>query len=123
MPHIIVEHSFLLSKSTVNDFLLSVNKEIIKNEGNFDIRECKSRAIFCQNFVIADNSIKKDFMHITIKIIKGRELLIRQKLAQNIIDLAATFVKETTLPNQVALSLNIEEIDREIYQKTIIYNQ
>ena len=62
-------------------------------------------------------------MHITIKIIKGRELLIRQKLAQNIIDLAATFVKETTLPNQVALSLNIEEIDREIYQKTIIYNQ
>ena len=121
MPHTIIEHSFPIAKPQIDSLLLKVNQNIAKNEGNFDIFQCKARSVFCGNIVVADGSGSQDFMHITIKIMQGRSLEIRKNLAENLVKMVSNFLKENNLSkNPIALSLDIVEIEREIYQKTVV---
>lgn len=125
MPHTIIEHSFKISEPKINSLLLKFNQNIAKNDGGFDITQCKARAVFCQNFVVADGSSQQDFMHITIKIMQGRSLEIRKKLAENLLivakDFLRDFLKENNFSkNTIALSLDIAELEKEIYQKILI---
>ena len=121
MPHITVEHSFQISKPVINNLLLSLNQQIAKSEGNFSISECKARAILCNNFVVADGVLRQDFMHIAIKIMAGRSLEIRQNLAKNLLKMTEAFIhKNTLVKNKISLSINIAEMNRDIYQKTTV---
>lgn len=118
MPHTIIEHSFPIPQ--IDSLLLKVNQTIAKNEGNFDITQCKARNIFCQNFVIGDG-LEQDFMHITIRIMQGRSVEIRKNLAENILKIVSGFLQENNLSkNPIALSIDIAELEREIYQKTVV---
>ncbi len=121
MPHTIIEHSFVISKKQIDSLFLKVNQNIAKNEGNFDISQCKARNIFCQNFLVADGSLGQDFVHITIKIMQGRSLEIRQNLAENLLKIVTEFLQENNLSeNPIALSVDIVEIEKAIYQKTVV---
>ncbi len=121
MPHTIVEHSFAIAKSQIDLLFLKVNQNIAKNEGNFDISQCKARNVFCQDFLVSDGSLEQDFLHITIKIMQGRSVEIRQNLAENIIKMVGEFLKENNLSkNPIALSVDIVEIEKAIYQKTVV---
>ena len=122
MPHTTIEHSFIINKSQADALLLKVNQNIAKNEGNFDITQCKARTLFCQNFVIGDG-LEQDFMHITIRIMQGRSVEIRKNLAENILKITGDFLQENNLSKKsIALSVDIAEIEREIYQKVLIKN-
>ncbi len=126
MPHTIIEHSFTIAKSHTDSLLLIINQNIAKNEGNFDISQCKARAVFCQNFVIANGSSPQDFMHIAIRIMAGRSLEVRKNLAENLLKIIADFLKKNNLSknpitlNPIALSVDIAEMEKEIYQKIVI---
>jgi 5-carboxymethyl-2-hydroxymuconate isomerase len=121
MPHTIVEHSLPIFKPQIDKLLLKLNQKIALSEGNFDISQCKARAVFCENFVIADNSKPQDFLHITTKIMAGRSLENRKKLAENLLLVAGDFLKEQKLSQHpIALSVDIAQMDKEIYQKTLI---
>ncbi len=121
MPHTIVEHSFPINEAQAQDLLLRVNQGIARNEGNFDITQCKARTVFCQNFVIGDNNLKQDFMHLTIKIMAGRSEEIRKKLSENISQITVDFLEENNLSdNVIALSVDIVEIVKETYQKILV---
>ncbi len=121
MPHTTIEHSFKITEAQAADLLLQINQNIAKNEGNFDITQCKARTLFCQNFVIGDDVLEQDFAHITIKIMTGRSLEIRKSLAKNILKIVSDFFKENNLSkNPIALSVDVAELEREIYQKTVI---
>jgi 5-carboxymethyl-2-hydroxymuconate isomerase len=121
MPHTTVEHSFIIPEAQASDLLLRINQGIAQNEGEFDITQCKARTLFCQNFVIADNSVKQDFMHITIRIMAGRNVEIRKKLSENISQIASDFLEENNLSdNVIALSVDIVEIVKETYQKNLV---
>jgi 5-carboxymethyl-2-hydroxymuconate isomerase len=121
MPHTIIEHSFIIPEAQASDLLLRVNQGIAQNEGDFDIAQCKARTLFCQNFVIGDNSAKQDFMHITIRIMAGRSVEIRKKLSENISQIAGDFLEENNLSdNVIALSVDIVEIVKETYQKNLV---
>ena len=121
MPHTIIEHSFSIAKPQIYSLLLKVNQNIAQNEGNFDISQCKARAVCYDNFVVADGSGSQDFMHITIKIMQGRSLEIRKNLAENLVKIVSDFFWENNLSkNPIALSLDIVEIEREIYKKTVV---
>ena len=125
MPHIIIEHSINFSKSEANRLLLALNQAIVAiKKGNFNIDDCKARAIYCPNYVIADGKINSnnDFLHITIRILSSRSKEIQQKLAKNILKTTYDFLKTDSFDNNpTSISVIIEEMDRDIYQK-ILYN-
>jgi 5-carboxymethyl-2-hydroxymuconate isomerase len=121
MPHAIIEHSFSIPNPQIKSLLLTINQNIAKNEGNFDISQCKARAVFRQNFIVADGTTQQDFMHITVRILTGRTLGIRKNLAENLLKIIAAFLKQNNLfTNQLALSVDIVEMEKEIYQKTVL---
>ena len=121
MPHTIIEHSFAISKTQLDSMMLTINQNIAKNEGNFDISQCKARSVFCENFVVGEGAYSQDFMHITIKIMSGRTLEVKQNLAANLFKIVSNFLTQNNLSNsQTALSLDIVDIVRETYQKTVI---
>jgi len=121
MPHTIIEHSFSIAKPQIDYLLLAVNQNIAKNEGNFDISQCKARAICYSNFVVADGTKPQDFMHITVRIMAGRSLEIRKNLAENLLKIVTDFLKENNLStNPIALSVDIAEMEKEIYQKIVV---
>ena len=123
MPHTIVEHSFAIKKSQINILLLEINRNISKNEGNFDISQCKARSVFCPNFIFAGGALPQDFMHITIKIMSGRSIEIRKGLAENLLKIVKQFLTTNKLSNHpISLSIDVSDIEREIYQKTVITN-
>ncbi|MFT5703322.1 MAG: 5-carboxymethyl-2-hydroxymuconate isomerase [Rickettsiales bacterium] len=123
MPHIILEHSFPIPTNKLNSLLLSLNQNISKHEGNFDISQCKARSVFVNNFVIGNGNLSQDFIHIAINIMEGRSLEIRQNLAKNLLQIVGNFLQENQLSSKsIALSIDISQMTKEIYQKTVITN-
>jgi 5-carboxymethyl-2-hydroxymuconate isomerase len=119
MPHIIIEHS----KNIFEQETLKIGREIQKimssiSEGNFDPDQCKIRAIAYQNYIVGLEKNDENFIHISIKILSGREVAIRKKLALQTLEYTKNFYKNLNLPKKRCdISVDVIEVDREVYQK------
>ena len=119
MPHIIIEHS----KNIFEKESLEIGREIQKImssivEGNFDPNQCKIRAIAYQNYIVGLEKNDENFIHISIKILSGREVAIRKKLALQTLEYTKNFYKNLNLlQKRCDISVDVIEVDREVYQK------
>ncbi|MFT6106260.1 MAG: 5-carboxymethyl-2-hydroxymuconate isomerase [Rickettsiales bacterium] len=121
VPHSIIEHSFPIPKDQSDALLLMVNQTISKNAGNFNIYKCEARMAFRENFMIGSGDMEKDFIHITVKILEGRSLDMRQNLAENILKIIGDFLHEKKISiNSLSFSVVISEMTKESYQSTMI---
>lgn len=123
MPHIIVEHSNSISKEQALNLGFQVQIEMVKIiEGNFDPDQCKIRSLSFDDFFIGKKSQKDaDFIHITIKILKGRSLEVRQKLARQMVIFTENFYKlHINKKLQCDISIDIVEMNSDSYQKVRI---
>ena len=93
MPHIIVEHSADFSAESIVGLQKDIQKLMSKIEGaKFDPDQCKGRAFAFGDYLVGTpNQEKAVFLHITIKILAGRSLKIRQELSNKVIDCAKEF--------------------------------
>ncbi len=120
MPHIIVEHSSDISEKNIADFLPKIQQEMEKIQGgNFSVEACNSRTLSFKNYFIgAKNQEKSAFLHITIKILAGRSLEIKQELAQKIAKITGDFLKlQNITKDRTNLSVDIVDMEKETYQK------
>lgn len=121
MPHIIIEHSSNFDENKI----LTIGKNIQKIMGdmpfaNFDIDQCKIRGISFQNYQVGSSKIA-DFIHISIKILAGRSLEIRQELSQQVFDWVLKYFQDNmNRGNRFDLSVDIIEMNREVYKKITI---
>ena len=122
MPHIIIE----TSKNISTQESLKIGQEIQQImakivEGNFDPDQCKIRVIAYENYIVGLEKNDENFMHISIKILAGRAVEIRQKLASQSFEFANIFYKNLKLSQKRCdISVDIIEMDRETYQKITI---
>jgi 5-carboxymethyl-2-hydroxymuconate isomerase len=119
MPHIIIE----TSKNILAKEALKIGKEIQQImakivEGKFDPDQCKIRVINYENYQVGLEENDENFMHISIKILAGRAVEVRQKLASKSFEFSNNFYKNLKLPQKRCdISVDIIEMDRETYQK------
>ncbi len=119
MPHIIIE----TSKNILAKEALKIGQEIQQImakivEGNFDPDQCKIRIITYENYQVGLEKTDENFMHISIKILAGRAVEIRQKLASQSFEFVNNFYKNLEiLQKRCDISVDIIEMDRETYQK------
>ena len=159
MPHLIIEHSSNIKKSAIH----SLEKEIQNimtsiAEGNFDPDQCKARSFSFDEYLVGKpDQTTSSFFHITIKILSGRTLEVRKKLAEKVMNFSKDFfeklefsptsadqiiatvsqiadvvsgVPHVQMPMRHAdlsdkrcdISVDIVEMDREVYQKIRIEN-
>ena len=122
MPHIIIE----TSKNILAKEAIKIGKEIQQImakivEGKFDPDQCKIRVINYENYQVGLEENDENFIHISIKILAGRAVEVRQKLASQSFEFSNNFYKNLKLPQKRCdISVDIIEMDRETYQKITI---
>ena len=119
MPHIIIETSknILASESLkIGQEIQQIMKKIV--EGNFDPDQCKIRVINYENYFVGLEENDENFIHISIKILAGRAVEVRQKLASQSFEFVNNFYKNLKLSQKRCdISIDIIEMNRETYQK------
>ena len=119
MPHIIIETSknILASESLkIGQEIQQIMKKIV--EGNFDPDQCKIRVITYENYIVGLEENDENFIHISIKILAGRAVEVRQKLASKSFEFVNNFYKNLKLSQKRCdISIDIIEMNRETYQK------
>ena len=119
MPHIIIE----TSKNILANESLKIGKEIQQImakivEGKFDPDQCKIRVITYENYIVGLEENHENFIHISIKILAGRAVEVRQKLASQSFEFVNNFYKNLKLSQKRCdISIDIIEMNRETYQK------
>ena len=119
MPHIIIE----TSKNILAKEALKIGQEIQQImakivEGNFDPDQCKIRVINYENYIVGLEKNDENFIHISIKILAGRAVEVRQKLALQSFEFVNNFYKNLKLSQKRCdISIDIIEMNRETYQK------
>jgi len=122
MPHIIIE----TSKNILAKEALKIGQEVQQImakivEGKFDPDQCKIRVINYENYLVGLEENDENFIHISIKILAGRAVEVRQKLALQSFEFVNNFYKNLKLSQKRCdISVDIIEMDRETYQKITI---
>lgn len=122
MPHIFIEHSANFSARTIKAISAEIPQIMAAvTEGNFDANQCKVRSQPFMEFLVGNfNEENSSFIHVTIKVLGGRSIEARKKVAENV----AKFI-EQKCANEIVrtrhdLSVDVVEMDRDIYQKKTI---
>ena len=88
MPHITIEHSSNFSTNGIAKLFPEIQNIMASiKEGNFDLEQCKARAVSFDEYLVGSlNQNKSAFLHITIKILAGRAVEVRQRLAKLVME-------------------------------------
>ena len=116
MPHLIIEHSSDINKNSIKTLAYAVHNILDSiTEGNFKSDECKVRFhSFDEYFVGKPDQSTSSFLHITIKILAGRTLEARKKLAEQTLQAARKLYSElatTPSPKDQLVAIGSEVIE------------
>ncbi|MGO2010637.1 MAG: 5-carboxymethyl-2-hydroxymuconate Delta-isomerase [Pseudoalteromonas sp.] len=110
MPHIIIEHSEDLP--VLPQVLVEKIHKTAYDSGLFELHTIKTRAIAYQQYLLGEGKGKSGFIHIAAHIMAGRSIEQKQLLSEELLTCLKTYCRESD-----SLSVNIQDVDHEIYRK------
>ncbi len=84
MPHLIIEYSDNIKADAIDNLFIKI-QEVMQNmtEGNFDYDQCKCRKVAFDEYLVGKFDAKDSaFIHVTIKILAGRNVEVKKQLAE-----------------------------------------
>ena len=111
MPHLIVECSGNLADRLSPDALVRALHEAALETGVFPLGGMRTRLHLFRHYRIADGDPSHGFVHVTMRIGRGRDLAIRRRAGEHVFGALQAAVAEARRHATLALSLEIEEID------------
>ncbi len=119
MPHLIIEHSSNIKPKSVAYLQNKIQEIMHLQEGNFDADQCKCRSFSSGEYFVGHlNELDSSFIHITLKVLTGRSVEIRQNLSQKIGEFTQKFYEDLKLATKRCdISVDIVEMQRDTYQK------
>jgi len=122
MPHLIIEHSANISKSSITNLQKNIQNIMSGVEGNFHADQCKVRALPFDDYLVGlTDQNTSSFIHITLKVLTGRTVQIRKNLAEKILEFSREFLLDLKLfGKRHEISVDIVEMERETYQKFVV---
>ena len=115
MPHVILEYSDnILERPDAADLFNRLHKLIIQ-QGPFQLSAIKSRIIRHQEYCVADGSDSNGFIHLTLSILKGRDLSIRQELGKRILSFLKEEFARSHAQLKCSISVDIHELNTDTY--------
>ena len=113
MPHITLEYTDNIGSQIDFRHFFSELHVLLKERGGMDVKNCKSRAIRLEEFLLADGNTPSAFMHLSIRIFAGRTPDLKRILSVLAKDLLLEYVSEPA----PEITVEIIDIDREAYTK------
>lgn len=114
MPHTLIEHDATLDASLLHSFLEELHPLLKKNLPT-DLRACKSRLIPYSSYRVGD-SATTPFLHLTLKIMKGRSADTLKNVGQEILKLAISIFHKDSPSLSPQISLEIVELSEHYFK-------
>jgi len=112
MPHVVMEYSNRIHKKCNVEQLLKDIHTVVRASDLFDPAAIKSRSIAYDQFQVGDNASVSDFVHVSLWILKGRPIGVRQSLGKRVLD-----VMKSALSDVESLTVDIREMEKATYMK------
>lgn len=112
MPHCIIEYSKELELSVNPESLINSVYSGMLESKLFSASDIKVRAIAFDHFVTGKTD--QTFVHVTTKMLSGRDLELRTQLSRSILTKLTELLK-----NPISITVEILEIEKESYAKVI----
>jgi len=111
MPHLIFEITDNLNtpESDVPGLLKKANQVLINQGGVFPIGGIRSRAIWLQDYCVADGIADDAFVHVTLKIGAGRPEAVKKKTGDELFSMICQHFAAIYEKRMLALSMEIVE--------------
>jgi len=91
MPHIIVEYSDHLALD-IPKMLTELHTDLASRD-TVDVKMIKTRAIPVEHCVIGDDNTADSVVHIALKLLPGRDDVLKKQMTQGLADIVAAHVK------------------------------
>lgn len=117
MPHVILEYSqSIIEENTINQFMTSLHS-LLEKKLPTELESIKSRIIKHNSFLIGSGEIHKAFVHMEIKILKGRSAIAIQGIGQEIMTLLKSHFVQSISSLNLCVSLEIVELTDYYFKK------
>ncbi|WP_413285663.1 5-carboxymethyl-2-hydroxymuconate Delta-isomerase [Vibrio sp. MA40-2] len=114
MPSIVLEYTSSVEEKVNIQGLLDSIHQVALECGLFHAADVKSRALRCHQWLIGEYDDSEDFIHITLELLSGRSTDQKKDLSKGLIAVLSEHAGMIK-----SLSVNIRDMDREIFQKVV----
>lgn len=115
MPHFVLEYSDNIREKAGFEALFKQIHEILVTKGPVPLKAIKSRAIMHRDFRVGDGDKSNAFVHLTLSLMKGRDLALRKALGEALFSCLKGFFAQSYKELNCSFSFEIREMDRETY--------
>jgi 5-carboxymethyl-2-hydroxymuconate isomerase len=122
MPHVIVEYTKnIRNESNIPELLQKINQALLKHNDVIPIGGLRTRAIGLEDYVVADGAEDDAFVHLTLKLGKGRTEEEIKRIADDLFLVVKDHYAHIFEERYLALSLEIHEFTRPTYKANNIH--
>ena len=121
MPHCILETSDNIIDLINRKEILSEINNCLAETGLFNINDIKSRFIVHDDYVIGDGDKKRAFVTLNVAILSGRSQGTKNMISNKCLELLKLRFVQSLKKLKFSLSVQIAEMDKEIYARTKNY--
>ena len=115
MPHVVLEYSNNIFERPDADDLFKRLHELLIQNGPFELSAIKSRIIRHQEYYVADGNDSNGFIHLTLSILKGRDLNLRQELGKRILAFLKEEFARSHAQLKCSITVDIHELNTDTY--------
>ncbi|MDH5432922.1 MAG: 5-carboxymethyl-2-hydroxymuconate Delta-isomerase [Gammaproteobacteria bacterium] len=112
MPHCIIEYSNKLEKRISAESLLKAVHQAMVDSNLFDPDDVKVRTLSFENYTVGDT--EADFIHITVKLLDGRDDAQKAELSRLVFDSVMQFGL-----GSLALTVDIVDMKKTTFSKFV----
>jgi 5-carboxymethyl-2-hydroxymuconate isomerase len=111
MPHLIVEYSNNLAARVDIPELLQTLHQTALTTGVFPLGGLRTRAARRDQYVIADGHPDNAFIHVTMRIGHGRDMVTKQRAGDQLFSALCGYLDDAFKSGPLSISLEMQEID------------
>ncbi|WP_454780441.1 5-carboxymethyl-2-hydroxymuconate Delta-isomerase [Legionella sp. WA2022007384] len=115
MPHLILELSNNIKSRPLNQLFDKLH-HMLAEKLPTQLSNCRGRCIMHPLFFIGDQSAENAFVHLTLKILPGRDDAKKKNIAKKLFDLLEDFFKTEENKLNIMFSVEILDLDHHYFK-------
>lgn len=117
MPQITLEYTSNVSQSIDFNKLFSDLHQILSDVGGIRIKNCKSRAVRRDDYLIGDGTPNGAFVHVELMLVKGRSSEWVTKIGNLLLEKLEAAYNESKVLLDLQITVHFSDLDRDRYFK------
>ena len=119
MPQLILEYSSnIIEKNNLINLLKNINKFLSESLPT-ELSSCKSRSVECGVYCIGDGSPRNAFVHVTLKIMPGRNLNKLTDVCNGVMNILKEYFHESAQKLNLQITLEIDELQKTYFKYVV----